>query len=130
MTIQTNQYGRLRWMPALCGWLAIVFLSTAVCPAVVLDITDYGAVANDGNNDSTAIRNAIAAAGSGDTVYAPAGVFDIHNIELKSNIKFLGAGRDSTTYRMMPTNNYGSAVLWTYGPSHKKCPIGIDRDRG
>ena len=54
--------------------------------AVDINITDFGAVADDGNLDTDAIQAAIDACGSGDRVVVPAGTFMTGTIYLKSNM--------------------------------------------
>lgn len=58
-------------------------------------ITDYGAVANDGIDDSAAIQAAIDATQSG-AVLIPAGMFELHRpiVVSKSNVVIRGAGDD------------------------------------
>jgi hypothetical protein len=57
------------------------------------DIRAYGAIPGDGVEDSITIQNAIdnaAAAGGGD-VLIPEGVFDVANLQLKSNVRIICA---------------------------------------
>ena len=49
--------------------------NTPVLPGNAVDIRDYGAVANDGNDDTEAIQDAIDATLPGETLYIPAGTF-------------------------------------------------------
>lgn len=84
----------------------IDLLDTELQPAIVpqpedsLSITDFGAVANDGKDDSVALNEAIAeAATSQQTVYLPAGTYEIYNPALvkgilltKDNLEIAGAG--------------------------------------
>src|SRR5207248_687341 len=68
--------------------------------AATLDITSFGAIANDTGDDVTAINNAIAAAAAGDTVFIPAGVFRISTtVNAKSNITLAGVDRDTSIVR-------------------------------
>ncbi len=63
----------------------------------VFDVTTFGAIANDGLDDSAAISAAIAAAAPGSTVYLPAGTFSISSSIVPQNgVRIAGAGRDST----------------------------------
>ncbi|MBD2845538.1 hypothetical protein IDH44_10085 [Paenibacillus sp. IB182496] len=64
----------------------------------VLDVTDYGALADDGIDDTTAIQAAIAAAKSdgGGVVYLPTGTFHASIVQLPSEIVLMGDGPDST----------------------------------
>jgi polygalacturonase len=49
-------------------------------------VTDYGARANDGLDDSAAIQRAMNASAAGDTIAFPAGTFDIdRELTLKSD---------------------------------------------
>lgn len=67
-----------------------------------VDITAYGAVPNDGLEDSTAINAAIAANGSGFNYYAPAGRYDINGpILSRSSTTFFGDGMGVTIFRLM-----------------------------
>ena len=92
----------------------VLAVGSRVCQAAVYNITDYGAIADDGLDDLSAIHAAISAAGVGDTVYAPTGVFDISgSVVLKSDLKFLGAGRDATTLKYKATGGgSNNAVLF------------------
>lgn len=88
------------------------------------DITDYGAIPNDGISDRSAIlaaAEAIKANGSG-ILYIPEGVFDIHTSsdESKSmiittgNIILKGAGRSLSTIRMSaPMQPADPAILYS-----------------
>ena len=68
------------------------------------DITSYGATANNGSDDTAAINSAINAASAGDTVYFPAGTFDISGtVNGKSGVTLAGAGQASTTLKKMGT---------------------------
>lgn len=66
----------------------------------VVEVTTHGAVANDATSDSQAFRDAFAAAGSGDTVHAGAGTWDLPRIDTttavyvlnKTNVTFDGEG--------------------------------------
>src|SRR3972149_4103234 len=65
--------------------------------ATVRNIATYGATANDGIDDLSAITAAINDALPGDTVYLPSGAFSISgSIVAKSGIIIAGAGRDNT----------------------------------
>ncbi len=60
-------------------------------PTTGKKITDYGAVANDGNDDAQAILAAANAAGAGGTVIIPSGTFNLRNqIVLPGNRAYLG----------------------------------------
>ncbi len=67
--------------------------------AATLNITDYGAVANDSSDDLSAISAAISAAGSGDTVYFPGGTFNISGtVAGKSGVRLEGAAGSVLLY--------------------------------
>ena len=67
-------------------------------------VTSFGAVANDGQDDSTAINNAIASANPGDTVVFSAGTFNTANsITPKSGVKLVGTRIDPTTIQYIGT---------------------------
>jgi parallel beta-helix repeat protein len=62
----------------------------------VIEVSSFGAVPNDGVNDATAINNAIASAGAGDTVHFSTGTYDLAaEVITKSNLTLQGSG--STT---------------------------------
>ena len=95
------------------GMILLLLLSGGACSAAVFDITDYGANPNDGVDDLAAIHATMNAAGVGDTVYMPAGTFDVSsqvNLNHKQQ-KLLGAGRDATTIRYMTTGVSNSTVI-------------------
>lgn len=87
----------------------------------VYDVTDFGAVANDGKSDSHAINQAIsqASANGGGTVYVPAGHFDCFTIFLKDNVNLhLDAG--CVINAAMPSEKEGyskefGALFWGDG---------------
>ncbi len=57
----------------------------------VLDITNFGAIPNDGLNDLPAVISAMNTANDGDTIYIPEGTFLIGGtIEPQENISFVG----------------------------------------
>ena len=64
-----------------------------------IDVTKYGAdPANAENDDSAAIREAIKAAGEGDTIYFPAGTYMIDSdVEIESVFVFEGESADKVT---------------------------------
>jgi hypothetical protein len=62
-------------------------------PTGFLTITSYGAVANDGVDDTTAIQNAVNAASSqGKGLWVPPGQFEISNHVNLANVTLRGAG--------------------------------------
>lgn len=58
--------------------------------SAVIEVTTYGAVANDSNSDSAAFRSAFAAAGVGDVVHAGCGTWDLPRIDNLSAIYITG----------------------------------------
>ena len=71
----------------------------------LLDVTNYGAVANDGNDDIAEINAAIDASTAGDTIYFPSGTFHISDaIRLKSYTVMVGEGQDNSTILFIGTN--------------------------
>jgi len=65
--------------------------------ATTRDVTGFGAVPNDGNDDAAAIQSAIDASAAGDTVRLPAGTFLIdRTIRVKTGVKITGSGRQRT----------------------------------
>ncbi len=77
----------------LSGMLSLAFANSQ---ATQVNITTYGAIANDAINDRTAIQNAINAAGVGDTIIFPFGTYNLsgtgNKLNLKSNITLDGKG--------------------------------------
>lgn len=68
--------------------------------AKTINITNYGAVANDSVDDTAAIKNAVNDAASGDVIYIPNGVFDINEkIVLKTGVKLEGQSQDQAVLR-------------------------------
>lgn len=68
--------------------------------ALVLDVTAFGAVPNDGAADAAAIMSAVAASGAGDTVLFPAGTYLItESIHPASGTTLAGVGRETTILR-------------------------------
>ena len=63
----------------------------------VINVTEYGADAADSNDDTNAIKNAIAAASGGETIYFPEGTYTINSaIEVGVPVYFKGDGADKT----------------------------------
>ncbi|VGO18691.1 Ig-like domain-containing protein [Pontiella sulfatireligans] len=92
-----GSYSRLPdWSHAGYRWGEQTIPDNAGWP--VYNITSYGAVANDGNDDSAAIQTAVdAAATSGAIVYMPAGQFRVESLVYinRGNLILRGAGRDA-----------------------------------
>ncbi|SFW72069.1 discoidin domain-containing protein [Amycolatopsis australiensis] len=79
-------------------------------PATALSVTDYGATANDGSDDSQAFRNALAAARSqGREVWVPEGRFDIGSALQIDQTTVRGAGSWYTVLHGNNIFNNGSA---------------------
>ncbi len=55
-----------------------------------IEVTTYGAVANDATSDSAAFRSAFAAAGNGDIVHAGCGTWDLPRIDNQSAVYITG----------------------------------------
>ncbi|MEM7790816.1 MAG: right-handed parallel beta-helix repeat-containing protein [Verrucomicrobiota bacterium] len=83
------------------SWLLALSLSQAV----TLDISNYGAIANDGVDDLAAIQSAIQNANQNDSVFIPSGTWQISGaIVLKDDIQLVGAGVDKTIIRYIGTD--------------------------
>lgn len=84
-------------------WLFTVVAVLALARAgygSVLDVTSFGAVADDANSDSGAIAAAIAASRAGDTVFFPTGTYRLSAaIQPASGTTLAGAARDATILR-------------------------------
>ena len=91
----------------------------------LLDVSDYGAVANDGNDDIGEINAAINASTAGDTIYFPSGMFHISDaIRLKSYTIMIGDGQDNSTIRFIGSN---FAPIFGLYPN---IPCGIQEELG
>jgi fibronectin type 3 domain-containing protein len=67
--------------------------AAATMPSGYISIEAYGATANDGTDDTTAINNAIAAAATGNKkVWIPAGTYNINARINVANVQIRGAG--------------------------------------
>jgi hypothetical protein len=90
-----------------------------------LDVTDFGADPGPGPvDDAEAVRAAVEAAGPGDQVTLPAGVYDLRstdpdddtaNVVLPSGVRLRGAGADETVLRTWFDGQDDSAVLRASG---------------
>lgn len=74
--------------------------------ADVANVLDYGAVADGATDDTTAIQAAINSSSS--IVYIPAGTYAVTSLDLKSNVKIYGDGRDSTILKQVLTTSPSS----------------------
>ncbi|MCF6226805.1 MAG: right-handed parallel beta-helix repeat-containing protein [Xanthomonadales bacterium] len=106
--------------PLLIACLAAIgfFFTSAPAKAAKNGGTDYsitafGAIANDGVDDSAAIAAAIAAASSaGDRVIVPAGTFSIiSNIRPASGNILIGAGRDLSTIEYIGSRTARTSMI-------------------
>jgi hypothetical protein len=65
--------------------------------APTISVLDHGAVPDDGDDDTAALQAALEAAGTGDVVYLPAGVYVLREpLTLKSGVVLAGAGADAS----------------------------------
>lgn len=82
--------GRGVWAASLAGvWLAARL--GARTNAATLDVTAYGAVPDNGSDDTAAIQSAINQAAPGDTIYFPTGVFHLGSpLQGANNLSYLG----------------------------------------
>jgi hypothetical protein len=98
--------------PAAQGWMIAVLLLVLI-PTVTYsqtyDVTKYGAIPNDGKNDTKPIWEAINAANNagGGTVYIPRGVYDISTLTLKRGQKATEAGATSLDQPLRHVNIVG-----------------------
>jgi hypothetical protein len=69
-----------------------------------VDVTNYGAKPNDGGDDSGAIQAAINASNSGDTIFFPAGTYNVDKrVQLKGGRTYQGAGDNTVLQGGDPT---------------------------
>lgn len=106
----------LKVVPSAGSVVGIDFMLTAnavplAAPAGFTDVTAYGAIPNDGQNDLAAFNAAYAAATVG--VYIPAGTFNFSTIwqPNRNNIKIQGAGITSTTLFFNNAGTMNSGIL-------------------
>lgn len=110
-----NQYGEWEEVPAIVGSPGkdgndyvltdadkqeiaaevLAVLPDAESGINVKNVRDYGAAGDGVTDDTEAIAAAVAAIGDGETLYFPAGVYRVYNIDLKSNITVQGDGWSS-----------------------------------
>jgi hypothetical protein len=79
-----------------------------------LSVERFGASGKGVSDDSAAVQAAIdqAAASGGAAVHIPPGVYLVHGLRLRSNVRLLGAGRDRTVLR----ETSGIAYLLSVNP--------------
>ena len=100
---------------------AWVYVGTLLCAtlgraplaaATTWSVTQFGANPNGSVDDTAAINAAINAAQSGDTVFFPAGVYDIANvITAKTGVALLGAGEGSTSIKSTAASGASNIML-------------------
>lgn len=99
---------RIRAVAALLGAVAAgscIFPSER-SSAALINVTSYGAVPDDGLDDTSAIRNALLAAQTGDTVLVPAGQWHVSgSLQPKSGTTLAGAGRDLTSLNYLGSSS-------------------------
>ena len=109
------------------GWsdpVKMIVENAPVFTANSIDITSYGAIANDGIDDFQAIQNAINAASTqnSNTVFLPAGTFEIStSLTPHDNLQIKGAGKELTIIKcatQYSANAYG--MLLTNGLNNLK----------
>ena len=85
---------RLQRLLLLLSLLCVPKLSAAV----VIDVRNYGAVANDSVDDSMAIQNAINAAPNNSTIYFPQGTYLVSGVTIngRTGLTLTGDGSTST----------------------------------
>ncbi len=81
-------------------WLVCLLIATPLSAAEV-SVLDYGAVANDGQDDTAAFRAAVQAGG---VVRVPAGVYSLsisgrYALDCGKSVQLIGEGRDLTVLR-------------------------------
>ncbi|MGC9505942.1 glycosyl hydrolase family 28-related protein [Baaleninema sp.] len=87
----------------------------------IIDVTDFGALPNDGIDDTAAIQQALDENPSGNTIfYLPNGVYDIsaplvYAGSQKRNI-LQGQSRDGTILKLQDNSGLDSAIIFTGSP--------------
>ena len=89
--------------------------------AGVIDVRTYGAIANDGIDDTAAIQQALDANPGGNRIiYLPNGVYDVSDqLRFAGNQKrniLQGESRDGTIIRLADNSGLNSSVIWTGNP--------------
>jgi hypothetical protein len=88
--------------------LLFILLSQIITSYAQVDVTTYGAIANDGLDDLPAINLALSNTVSGDSLYFPAGTFDLAGkLYINDNISLNGAGQILTTLKYMNSGATG-----------------------
>ncbi|MEM1397866.1 MAG: glycosyl hydrolase family 28-related protein, partial [Pseudomonadota bacterium] len=154
--IYLNQH-RMPTLALVSGFLLSIIPSVSASffpsDAGVLDVRDFGAVANDGISDTEAFQAALNTFPNGGIVFVPEGVWDIDDrLEWPAgptvttggngldgwqwkNVTLIGASREGTTLRLMPSAkgfsdpNNPKSVLWT-GPLSEPNSATITTNQG
>lgn len=97
-------------------YMTIMLLMMAIIPvtayAAEYDVTSFGAVADDGADDSEGIASAIAAADSGDTVLLPAGTFHVSDsVVLTNGVTFAGQGAEESIIKYLEEKNNEVVII-------------------
>ncbi len=100
----------------LFGLAAACAFALASAQGAVFNVADYGATGNDSTDDFTAITNAVNASASGDTIYFPAGTYNVSQpLTIASNRTYFGQpgailNMTGTSALVAGTNNPGTNV--------------------
>ncbi len=96
LALEQSALGRVKLLKLMLA--STLFSRAALGPnATSREVTGFGAIPNDGQNDAIAIQKAIDSSTAGDTVYLPAGTYLIeHTLRPKSGLKIQGEGQDGT----------------------------------
>jgi len=106
--VHNTKGGRYGWARPLACYVKENFAWSGK----IVDVTTYGATGNGTADDWPAISQAYAACSSGDTLYFPAGTYAMgYRFGSRTGIKFLGAGRNSTTIRPHITSTSGGILF-------------------
>lgn len=77
-----------------------------------INVTDFGAVPNDGIDDSSAIQQAVNSAQDGDTIYFPAGEYLCDStVKAITYLRFVGEGSDKVKIKIGSNIKKDSSVL-------------------
>lgn len=100
-------------------FIEIESVPTAIArPANSVSVTDYGAVANDGQDDLAAFKATVnAAVASGKSIYIPAGTFNLSSMweigsasNMINNLTITGAGLWHTNIQFTNPNAAGGGI--------------------
>ena len=108
------------------GWSSPVNLTVASPPVwnSTVNVTAFGAIVNSAGNDGPAIQNALSALLPGQTLYFPAGTYNVSNdqLHLPSNVRILGAGPTASTIHFsgnVPSLGQGAFEIGAYDFQHE-----------